>query len=94
MIFYKVVSYTNVFFKKNTEKLSEYKKNDYIIKLNEQDSSFELLYNLLSLKLKTLQEYLNNALAKRWIKHSTSPAEASVLFIFNRDSSLHLCVNY
>ena len=54
IIFYKIVDYTDVFFKKNTEKLLEYEENDYIIKLNEQNSSFKSLYNLLSLKLKTL----------------------------------------
>ena len=65
MIFCKITDYTNVFLKKNAEKLSKHKENNHAIKLNEQDSSFEPLYNLLSLKLKTLQEYLNNALMKR-----------------------------
>ena len=54
IIFCEVIDYTDVFFKKNAEKLSEHKKNDYIIELNEQNSSFRPLYNLLSLKLKTL----------------------------------------
>ena len=54
IIFHKITSYTDVFFKKNTEKLSEYKENNHAIELNEQDSSFEPLYNLLNLKLKTL----------------------------------------
>ena len=94
IIFHKIIVYTDVFFKKNAEKLSEHEKGNYIIKLNEQDPSFESLYNLLSLKLKTFQEYLNNALAKRWIRHSISLAGAPVLFIFKRNSSLHLCVNY
>ena len=35
MIFYKVISYTDVFFKKNAEKLLEYKENNYAIELNE-----------------------------------------------------------
>ena len=39
--------------KKNAEKLSEHEKDNYIIELNKQDSSFEFLYNLLILKLKT-----------------------------------------
>ena len=54
IIFFKVTDYNNVFSKKNTRKLSEYKKDNYIINLNKQDSFFKLLYNLLSLKLKTL----------------------------------------
>ena len=52
MIFYKIINYIDVFFKKNAEKLSEHKEGDYIIKLNKQNSSFKFLYNLLSLKLK------------------------------------------
>ena len=65
MIFYKIINYTNVFFKENAEKLLKHEKGDYAIELNEQDSSFKSLYNLSSLKLKTLQEYLNNILTKR-----------------------------
>ena len=54
IIFYKIISYINVFFKKNAEKLSEHEKNNHIIELNEQNSSFKSLYNLSSLELKTL----------------------------------------
>ena len=63
-IFCEIANYTDVFFKENAEKLSEHKKGDYVINLNEQDSLFKSLYNLLSSELKTLQEYLNNALVK------------------------------
>ena len=65
MIPHEVINYTDVFFKENAEKLSEHKGDDHVIKLNGQNSSFGPLYNLSSLELKTLQEYLNNALAKR-----------------------------
>ena len=54
IIFCEIADYTDVFFKKNAGKLSEYKGSDYIINLNEQDSSFEFLYNLSSSELKTL----------------------------------------
>ena len=60
-----VTDYTDVFFKENAGKLSEHEGGDHIIELNEQDSSFEPLYNLSSSELKTLQEYLNNVLTKR-----------------------------
>ena len=53
IIFHEIAGYTDVFFKKKAEKLSKYKEGDYIIKLNEQDSPFEPLYNLSNLKLKT-----------------------------------------
>ena len=94
MIFHEVADYTDVFYKKNAEKLLKYKEDNYAIKLNEQDSSFEFLYNLLSLKLKTLWEYLDNALAKKWIRHFISPAGVLILFIFKRDSSFYFCVDY
>ena len=54
MILYKIVSYTDVFFKENAGKFSEHKKGNHVIKLNKQDSSFEFLYNLSSSELKTL----------------------------------------
>ena len=65
IIFCKIINYTDVFSKENAEKFLEHKKDDYIIKLNKQDFLFELLYNLLSLKLKTFQKYFNNILIKR-----------------------------
>ena len=64
MILCKITDYTDVFFKKNAEKLSEHKGDDHVIELNKQDSPFEFLYNLSNLELKTLQEYLNDALVK------------------------------
>ena len=94
MILYKIIDYINVFFKKNAEKLPEYEEDDYVIKLNKQDSSFEFLYNLSSSELKTLWKYFDNVLVKGWIRHFISPAEASVLFVPKRDGSLHLCVDY
>ena len=94
IIFCEIVNYTDVFFKKNAGKLSEYKEGDHVIKLNEQDSSFESLYNLSSSELKTLQEYFNDTLTKEWIRHSISSAGVSVLFIFKRNSDFHFCVNY
>ena len=89
-----VVDYTDVFSKENAEKLSEHEGGDHVIELNKQDSPFEPLYNLLSLKLKTLWKYIDNALAKGWIRHFTSPAGAPVLFISKKDSDLCLCVDY
>ena len=53
MIFYEIVDYIDVFSKKNAGKLLKYKEDDYVIELNKQDFSFKVLYNLLSLKLKT-----------------------------------------
>ena len=53
IIFCEIADYTDVFFKKNAGKLSEYEGNNHAIKLNKQDSSFKPLYNLSNLELKT-----------------------------------------
>ena len=53
IIFYEIIAYTDVFFKKNAEKLSEYEKDNHAIDLNEQNLLFESLYNLSSSELKT-----------------------------------------
>ena len=51
---YEIADYTDVFFKENAGKLSEHGEGDHVIDLDEQDSSFEPLYNLSSSELKTL----------------------------------------
>jgi len=48
----------------------------------------------LNTELATLRQYLNNVLAKEWIKHFISSTDASILFIFKKNDSLHLCMNY
>ena len=41
-----------------------------------------------------MRQYLDNVLAKEWIKHFISSTDASILFIFKKNDSLHLCMNY
>jgi len=48
----------------------------------------------LKTELQVLKEYLDNILAKKWIQHSVSSVEASVLFVSKNEESLHLCVDY
>ena len=64
MISYEIANYTDVFFKKNTGKLPEHRESNHAIELNGQNPPFRPLYNLLSLKLRTHQEYLDDALVK------------------------------
>ena len=54
IILCKITDYTDVFFKENAEKLLEHEGDDHVIELNEQDSSFEFLYNLSNSELKIL----------------------------------------
>ncbi len=52
------------------------------------------MYNLSNTELATLRQYLNNVLAKEWIKHFVSSTDPSILFILKKNNSLHLCMNY
>jgi hypothetical protein len=52
------------------------------------------IYNLTANKLETLRDYLDENLARCWIRPSTSSAGATVFFIPKKDGSLQLCVDY
>jgi hypothetical protein len=52
------------------------------------------LYNLSTTELGVLRRYIDDALEKGWIRRSTSPAGAPVLFVPKGDGSLRLCVDY
>lgn len=52
------------------------------------------LYNLSVNELDTLRKYIEEMLARQWIRPSTSPAGAPVLFIRKKDGTLRLCVDY
>jgi hypothetical protein len=45
-------------------------------------------------ELVVLKEFLEENLAKRFIRESKSPAGAPILFASKKDSSLRLCVDY
>ena len=53
-LFKKIKNYKEMFFNKNIEKLSFHKMQNYIINLNDNDSLYELFYNLSTFELKTL----------------------------------------
>lgn len=52
------------------------------------------LYNLSETQLEALRDYLANAIKKRWIRPSVSPAGAPILFVPKKDGGLRLCVDY
>ena len=45
-------------------------------------------------ELKALNEYINEVLAKSWIRESQSSAGAFILFVLRKSGELCLCVNY
>lgn len=57
-------------------------------------SFYNSLYKILNIKFIILRKYLNDALVKEWTKHFISSINALVLFVFNKNNNLRLCVNY
>ena len=88
--------FSNVFFLDFAAKLLEYTRiNDHPINLlDNQQSSYGLIYNLGLVEPKMLKIYIKANLANGFICSSKSPAGATILFVKKKDGSLRLCVNY
>src|SRR6185369_4510158 len=68
---------------------------DHSIPLEQgKDAPFGRIYNLSANELKELYDYIQEHLAKGFIRRSESPAGAPVLFVKKKDGSLRLCVDY
>ncbi|KAF4613415.1 hypothetical protein G7Y89_g15472 [Cudoniella acicularis] len=52
------------------------------------------IYALSEKELEVLREYLNASMAKGWIRRSTSPAGAPIIFVPKKGGGLRLCVDY
>ncbi|TAQ83295.1 hypothetical protein B7494_g8382 [Chlorociboria aeruginascens] len=52
------------------------------------------IYNLSDMELQVLRDYLEKAQRNGWIRRSTSPAGAPVMFVPKKDGGLRLCVDY
>ena len=85
--------YEDVFLIESVDKLLLHVDHDHSIEFT-AESSYKSLYNLLNTELATLRQYLDNVLAKEWIKHFVSSTDASILFILKKNDSLCLCINY
>ncbi len=85
--------YKDVFLTESIDKLFLHEDHDHAIEIT-AESLYESLYNLLNTELATLRQYLDDVLAKEWIKHSVSSTDASILFILKKNDSFHLCMNY
>ena len=89
----KLKEYEDVFSTEEASRLPSHKGRNHAIKTT-AEPLFGSLYNLLNIELAELRRYLDNALAKGWIQHSTSPAGAPILFVPKKDGGLRLCVDY
>jgi len=55
---------------------------------------FISFYNFLQNKLIILRQYLNNALAKNWIKYLILSIDVSILFVLKSNNRLRLYIDY
>ena len=86
--------YADMFSVENAGLLLAHKVSDHAIDLDGKDPPYGPLYNLSNTELGVLQTYLDNVLAKGWIRHSISPAGAPILFVPKKDGGLRLYVDY
>ncbi len=91
----KYKDFANVFEKNKVDQLPEHHPYDCPIDLEEgQLAPFGPIFGLSELKLQALHDYLTENLAKGFIRHSKSPADAPILFVKKKDGSLRLRVDY
>jgi hypothetical protein len=82
-------------FEKNNVDLPAHHPYDCPIDLEEGHSPpFGPIYGLSKPELQALRDYLIENLAKGFVQHSKSPANAPILFVKKKDGSLRLCVDY
>lgn len=85
--------YSDVFSVEEAGRLPQHQGNDHAIETTDAPPHGPL-YNLSNLELAELRRYIDEALKKGWIQHSTSPAGAPILFVPKKDGGLRLCVDY
>ena len=86
--------FSYIFSKKEADLLSNHSNYDIAIDLDEgAKPPFGPLYSLSNDESKVLKDYIDEYLKKGFIRPSTSPAGAPVLFVKKEDASLRLCVD-
>ena len=87
-------NFENVFSNEQARALSLKKNYDHVIKIEDVEVFFKLIYNLFALELQVLREYLNDVLTKKWIRHFISSTSASIFFVSKKNDELRFCMNY
>jgi len=87
--------YRDVFSIQRAKSLPEHRPHDLTIQIeNDKAPSLGPIYSLSTLKLQTLQEFLEENTKVGIIRPSKAPCGAPVLFVKKKDRSLRLCVDY
>jgi Reverse transcriptase (RNA-dependent DNA polymerase)/RNase H-like domain found in reverse transcriptase len=87
--------YLDVFSRRDADKLPEHRPYDHKITLEPgKQPTFGPLYGMSLDELKCLRKYLDEHLSKGFIRASSSPAAAPVLFAKKPGGGLRFCVDY
>jgi transposase InsO family protein len=87
--------YRDFFNTRNADRLASHRATDHAIELRpDTEPPYMRTYNMSPAELKALDKYINDALAKGWIRESQSPAGAPILFVPKKSGELRLCVDY
>ena len=71
------------------------KETDYAIDLRlGEEPAAKRIYRITLAEQKALQDFLEEALEKGWIRELTSLAKASILFVRKKNGSLRLYIDY
>jgi hypothetical protein len=87
--------FADVFSKAKADTLPPHRPFDLHISLEEGSSPpYGPIYSLSQTELKALREFIDDNLSTGFIRPSTSPHGAPVLFVKKKDGSLRLCVDF
>jgi hypothetical protein len=87
--------YLKIFEKANADKLPLHRPSDHTIPLTDRfKPPFGPLYSLSRPELEELKCWLDENLSKGFIRTSSSPAAAPILFVKKGDGSLRLVIDY
>jgi len=87
--------FADVFNKKKADTLPPHRPYDLKINLEEGSSPpVGHMYSVSQSELQTLREFIDEHLRIGFIRHSSSPHGAPILFVRKKDGSLRLCVDY
>ena len=88
--------YADVFSKAEADKLAPHRPYDLKINLEEGTTPppITAMYSLSPSELETLREFIDENLSRGFIRATSSPHGAPVLFSRNKNGSLRLCVDY
>ena len=91
----KLHEFFELFSEKEANKLPPHRLYDYKIKfIKSKQPKYGPLYSMSQRELQVLKKFLDENLAKGFIRTSLSPAAAPVLFVKKPGGGLRLCVNY